>query len=93
MNHPNRSFRAPSLARNPTPEEIRAAREAAGLTQTAAASLLYRTLRNWQQWESAKESPDHRRMDPALWELFKIKTGRATAIPIVQVKSLPPTNT
>jgi DNA-binding transcriptional regulator YiaG len=53
---------------NPCPAEIRAAREAAGLSQVEAGALLYRSGRNWQQWELGE-----RRMDPALWELFRIK--------------------
>lgn len=64
-NHPNRS-----ASQNPTPEKIRAAREAAGLTQTAAASLLYTVCRVWQQWESGE-----RRMHPAFWELFNRKSA------------------
>ncbi|WP_292931423.1 helix-turn-helix domain-containing protein [Noviherbaspirillum sp.] len=44
-------------------------REAAGLTQGQAAALIYRTARNWQQWEGGE-----RRMDPALWELFRLKS-------------------
>lgn len=67
-NHPNRS-RAGSPARNPTPEEVRAAREAAGLSQTSAADLLHTTCRTWQQWEAGD-----RRMHPAFWELFRLKT-------------------
>ena len=66
-NHPNRS-RAGSPARNPTPEEVRAAREAAGLSQTAAGVLVHTTCRTWQQWEAGD-----RRMHPAFWELFRIK--------------------
>jgi putative transcriptional regulator len=54
---------------NPTPGDIRAVREAAGLTQCQAAALIYRTARNWQQWEGGE-----RRMDPALWELFRLKS-------------------
>ncbi|MFA6904414.1 MAG: helix-turn-helix domain-containing protein [Gallionellaceae bacterium] len=68
-NHPNRS-RQRNLARNPTPEEIRQAREAAGLTQTAAAAILHTTCRTFQQWEAGD-----RRMHPAFWELFIAKTG------------------
>lgn len=64
--HPNRSRRSP--ARNPTPAEIRAAREAAGLTQTAAAALIYCSLRGWQQWEAGERS-----MHPAFWELWRLK--------------------
>lgn len=66
-NHPSRSRVNP--ASNPDPAEIAAARQSAGLTQLQAAELIYRTLRNWQQWEGGE-----RRMDPALWELFRIKT-------------------
>lgn len=67
-NHPNRSRNA-SAGRNPLPAEIRAAREAAGLTQTAAGALVHTSLRNWQQWEAGD-----RKMHPAFWELFGLKT-------------------
>jgi len=65
-NHPNRGPRGP--AANPLPEQVRAAREGAGLTQTAAAALIFSTLRTWQDWEAGKA-----RMHPGLWELFRIK--------------------
>jgi len=55
----------------PTPAAIRAAREAACLTQTQAATLVHSGLRAWQKWESGE-----RRMDGAHWELFCIKIGR-----------------
>lgn len=71
--HPNRSKKSPSAARNPKPAEIRAAREAAGLTQTEAGAVIYCTLRAWQDWESGE-----RRMHPAMWELWKIKMGRSS---------------
>lgn len=64
-NHPNRSKRAPHSARNPAPDQIRRAREAAGLTQTQAAALIYCTLSAWQRWEAGERS-----MHPAFWELF-----------------------
>lgn len=69
-NHPNRSRASP--AANPAPEAIRAAREAAGLTQTEAAGLIYSTLRTWQDWEAGA-----RRMHPGLWELWHIKAAQA----------------
>lgn len=52
----------------PNPAEIRAARIASGLTQTAAADLIYSSLRTWQDWEAGKA-----RMHPAFWELWKSK--------------------
>lgn len=67
-NHPNRGPKGPSA--NPEPAEIRAAREAAGLSQTAAAALIHCTLRGWQEWEAG-----NRRMHPGLWELFRIKVA------------------
>ena len=57
----------------PTPAEIRAAREAAGLSQDAAAALLYKARSSWAQWEAREGSPNHRAMDPAFWELFQLK--------------------
>jgi DNA-binding transcriptional regulator YiaG len=68
-NHPNRGPKGPSA--NPAPEAIRSARDAAGLTQTAAATLVHSTLRRWQEWEEGKH-----RMHPGLWELFRLKMGR-----------------
>jgi putative transcriptional regulator len=52
----------------PTPDEIRTARERAGLTQTEAGLLVHSPLRSWQHWELGE-----RRMHPAFWELFRIK--------------------
>jgi len=53
---------------HPAHDAIKAARAAAGLTQTTAARLICSTLRTWQQWEAAD-----RRMHPALFELFLLK--------------------
>lgn len=69
-NHPNRSNKGGSSA-NPKPEEIKAAREASGLTQTEAANLVYSTLRTWQDWEAGIA-----RMHAGLWELFKLKVEK-----------------
>ena len=65
---PNRGPKGPQS--NPTPAEVRAARELTGLTQTAAASLVYSTCRAWQKWESGEA-----RMHPAMFELFALKMG------------------
>jgi len=66
-NHPNRGSRRA----NPKPAAVKAAREAAGLTQDAAAQVLHTTITVWQQWEYGL-----RRMHPAFFELFQIKTAR-----------------
>ena len=58
--HPNRGPKGPWS--NPAPEEIRASRDAAGLTQTEAGAVVYSSLRAWQQWEAGD-----RRMHPAIW--------------------------
>lgn len=52
------------------PEQIRKARMDAGLTQTQAAALIYKSMRAWQQWESGE-----RIMQRDSWELFNIKIG------------------
>lgn len=58
---------------NPKPSEVRQARESAGLSQTDAAQLVHSALRSWQQWEAEPENASHRKMHPALWELFNMK--------------------
>lgn len=60
-------------ASSPTPEDILAARKTAGLTQAAAAGLVYSKMRTWQDWEAGIAN-----MHPGLWELFAIK-ARPTA--------------
>lgn len=65
----NPNLRGGKSPRNPIPAEVRAARKAAGLSQTAAAALIHCTLRGWQEWEYG-----NRRMHPAFWELFRLKT-------------------
>lgn len=57
---------------NPTPENIRAARDAAGLTQAEAAELAH--LGHPTRW-SEHERGIHA-IDSARWELFLIKTGQ-----------------
>lgn len=56
----------------PTPESIRAARVAAGLTQSEAAAVVHRpSYRTWQDWERGVA-----RMPLDAWELFLLKTGQ-----------------
>jgi len=52
----------------PTPEAIRTARQAAGLTQKAAAKLVCAAERSWQDWEGGR-----RKMHPVFWTLFQLK--------------------
>jgi hypothetical protein len=56
---------------SPTPAAIRAARD--NLSQTAAAALIGKPLKTWQNWEAPINSQSHRNMDPALFELFLLK--------------------
>jgi len=58
--------------KSPTPEQIKAARANAGLTQSQAALMVYKTLNAWQKWEAGD-----RDMDPAVWELFLHKLGQS----------------
>lgn len=64
-NHPNRSRRKDAPGRTPTPDEIREAREKAGLSPKAAAAVIYTSEHVWIMFERGE-----RRMHPALWELF-----------------------
>ncbi len=50
---------------SPTPGQLITKRNAAHLSQTAAAKLVYVALRTWQDWEAGKAA-----MPPGLWELF-----------------------
>ena len=50
---------------NPTPKEIKAARVAAGLSQSKASELLHVTLNGWQKWEYGD-----RKMPQAMFEHF-----------------------
>ena len=53
----------------PTPDAVRQARQAVGLTQTEAAKTVSASMRAWQQWESGE-----RTMPPGMFELFMLKT-------------------
>lgn len=78
VNHPNRGRDNPDA--NPAPEAIKAAREAAGLSQTEAGDLVRSALRTWQQWEAGD-----RRMHPGLWELFQIKAEKETSVDMTEI--------
>ena len=54
----------------PTPLEVRAARDRAGLTQAEAARMVYSSRRQWQRWESGENM-----MHPAKYRMFVEATG------------------
>ena len=59
------------MSRNPTPDEIIAARLSAGISQEFAANITHCYLNEWQKFEKGS-APMH----PAIWELFQIKVAR-----------------
>jgi hypothetical protein len=73
----------------PTPEEIRAARKAAGLTQAQAAVLVSpaqgkSAYRVWQTYEVDTGKPGHRDIPLATWELFLMLTGQHQTLKLTQ---------
>lgn len=61
----------------PAPGMVRAAREAANLTQSQAAELVHVSTQTWAQWEVINpNSPRARGMPLGLFELFCIKTRK-----------------
>lgn len=63
----------------PTPEQIKAARTAAGDSQAQAAERIYApSYRTWQNWE--KDGAGSRAMPLAAWELYLIKTEQTNKI-------------
>ncbi len=61
--------------KSPTPDEIKEAREAAGLTQAQAANKIFSdSYRSWQNYESGD-----RAMHPAIWWCFLQRTKRLRA--------------
>jgi DNA-binding transcriptional regulator YiaG len=72
MSHPNRSKVNRSTASNPSTTEIRAARDRAGLDEAAAARVVYSSEKFWKECEAGEK-----RMHPATFELFLIKTGQS----------------
>lgn len=71
---------------NPTPAEVRAAREAAGLSQEAAADKVHCTRIAWARWES--EGADARRMHPGIWDSFRLLTGQHPEFVLVKRPSI-----
>ena len=69
--HPNRSKNRRGFKASPTKAEIRKARERADLDEAQAAAVIHCTQNGWIEWESGR-----RRMHPAFFELFVIKTSK-----------------
>jgi len=61
---------------SPTRELIKSTRLHAGLSQKEAANLIDKSRNTWTQWESEPNSPSHRKMDVAFWDLFLIRLGK-----------------
>lgn len=84
----------PSKLPQPTPEQVRAARNAAGLTQTEAAQLVgpagEKGYRTWQRFEFPPGNKDHRAIHPGLWELFLLLTDQHPGFRLSRRKA-PPT--
>lgn len=76
----------------PTPEEVRAARKRANLTQTQAAQLIspatsrgaYRT---WQAYEVAVGKDGHNDIPLVVWELFLLLTDQHPTLKLVQKRA------
>lgn len=64
-----------------TPDDIKSARIAAAMTQTAAGASVGGTLRTWQDWEAGK-----RPMPVAAWELFLLHTDQHPTHRLVERK-------
>jgi len=70
-NHPNRSTWRGSM-RPPSPDQIRASREAAGLTQEAASRLAGLSCQpRWAEYEAGRKVPS-----AALWELWLLRVDQ-----------------
>ncbi len=69
-----RLMRSTAPGNPPAPKEIRAAREAGGLSQAAAAELVYSSLRAWQSWEAGD-----RRMHPAIWAWWRHQVAQRSS--------------
>lgn len=77
----------------PSPDEVRAARKRARLSQTAASQLVSdagaKAYRTWQRYEAPVGSPDHRTIPIGLWELFLLLTDQHPTHRMVSRDSAP----
>jgi DNA-binding transcriptional regulator YiaG len=59
----------------PTPDQVKAVRESAGLTQRQAAELIWVSEGTWRQWESTS-AVKARKMMPVAWWAFNKRIER-----------------
>lgn len=75
----------------PTPEEVRAARDKVGLTQTQAAQLIspaqITPYRSWQCYEVAEGQKGGRVIPLAVWELFLLLTDQHPSLKLRKASS------
>lgn len=72
----------------PTPDEIRAARRRANMSQTEAGLLVCsaatKPYRTWQGYETAVSNKNaHRAIPLATWELFLLLTGQHPSLQVL----------
>lgn len=74
----------------PTPEEVRAARERAGLNQTEAGELVSTAnepRRSWDKYEKPVTDKDnHRAISLPVWELFLLLTEQHPSLGLKKLK-------
>ena len=61
--------------RFPAPWDVRSARHRTGLTMQEAGALVFVGSTDWFAFECDPDHPRHRKMHPALAQLFALKTG------------------
>lgn len=70
----------------PSPDEVRAARENAGLSQDAAGKLVSTSnqpRRTWDKWESSNQT-NAREIPLPTWELFLLLTGQHPYMALIE---------
>lgn len=77
----------------PTPQQVKQARVAAGLTQTQAALLISpsetKPYRTWQNYETEIGEDGHRAIPRGIWELFLLVTDQHPQFKLVRHKRKP----
>ena len=81
----------------PAPQDVRATRKAAGLTQAQAAALVSpaqgkSAYRAWQVYEVEAGQPDHRAIPLPTWELFLMLTGQHPTMKLTKKRALSTSN-